>query len=106
MQNYDVIKSLGLVMKSPTEEVLTQSGLKQLLDNGDFIKHYIGFEISGFIHLGTGLLCMQKIADFQEAGFETTVFLADYHTWINKKLGGDLSTIRKVGGTYFKEGLK
>jgi hypothetical protein len=32
--------------------------------------------------------------------------LADYHSWINKKLGGDLSTIRKVAGGYFKEALK
>jgi tyrosyl-tRNA synthetase len=49
---------------------------------------------------------MQKVADFQEAGIETTIFLADYHSWINKKLGGDLETIRKVAGGYFKEALK
>ena len=49
---------------------------------------------------------MQKVADFQEAGAETNIFLADYHTWINKKLGGDLSSIRRIGGTYFKESLK
>jgi len=49
---------------------------------------------------------MQKVADFQQADVETTIFLADYHSWLNKKLGGYLSTIRKVDGGYFKEALK
>ncbi len=97
---------LELFRRAPTEEILTEATLKKLVDNGTPLRHYIGFEISGFIHLGTGLLCMQKVADFQAAGVDTNIFLADYHTWINKKLGGDLTTIRRIGGTYFKEALK
>ena len=95
-----------LIYKEPTEEVLTKEKLREYLSNNIALKHYIGYEISGFVHLGTGLLCMAKVADLQKAGIDVTVFLADYHSWINKKLGGDLSVIRKIAGGYFKEALK
>ena len=98
--------ALELIKRAPTEEVLTEQKLKEQIENHQKLKHYIGFEISGFVHFGTGLISMQKVADFQEAGAETNIFLADYHTWINKKLGGDLTSIRRIGGTYFKESLK
>ncbi len=97
---------LELIKKPPTEEILTEERLKEYINQKIKLRHYIGYEISGFVHLGTGLICMQKVADFQKAGIETIIFLADYHSWINKKLGGDLSVIRKVAGGYFKEALK
>ncbi len=102
----DIEEKIRLVEKPPTEELLTRNRLREYLETGVHIKHYIGFEISGFVHLGTGIITMQKIADLQEAGFETTVFLADYHSWINRKLGGDLETIKRVAGGYFKEALR
>jgi len=95
-----------LIFKEPTEEVLTKERLEEYISNRIALKHYIGFEISGFVHLGTGLLTMAKVADLQKAGIAVTLFLADYHSWINNKLGGDLSVIRKVAGGYFKEALK
>ena len=94
-----MMEQIELIKRAPTEELLTAETLQKNLENGQKLRHYIGFEISGFVHFGTGLLSMQKVADFQEAGAETNIFLADYHTWINKKLGGDLSSIRKIGGT-------
>ena len=97
---------IKLIYKEPTEEILTDNKVKEYLTQGIPFKHYIGYEISGYVHLGTGLLCMSKVADLQKAGINTTIFLADYHSWINRKLGGDLSTIRKVAGGYFKEALK
>jgi tyrosyl-tRNA synthetase len=99
-------KTMDLIKRSPTEEVLTEQTLKEYIESNTKLRHYIGFEISGFVHLGTGLLCMQKVADFQQAGVETNVFLADYHSWINKKLGGDLPTIQKIASGYFKDALK
>lgn len=95
-----------LIFKEPTEEVLTKERLDEYINSGVALKHYIGYEISGFVHLGTGLLGMSKVADLQKAGIDVTLFLADYHSWINKKLGGDLSVIRKIAGGYFKEALK
>ncbi len=102
----DVEKRIKLIKRSPTEEILTEDLLRKYLEEGIKIKHYIGFEISGYVHLGTGLISMKKVADFQKAKIETTIFLADYHSWINKKLGGDLDTIRKFAKGYFAEALK
>lgn len=102
--NPDAVVSAAL--REPTEELISPARLKAIAEAGEKLVHYIGFEISGYVHLGTGLISMQKVADLQEVGVETQIFLADYHSWINKKLGGDLSTIRRVAGGYFKEALK
>ncbi|MFH1065932.1 MAG: tyrosine--tRNA ligase [Nanoarchaeota archaeon] len=94
------------LIKKNTEEILGDEDLPELLKNNNKIRHYIGFEISGKIHLGTGLMCMSKVKDFMEAGIECSIFLADWHSWINDKLGGDREVIKKVAAGYFKEGLK
>ncbi|MBS3162437.1 tyrosine--tRNA ligase [Candidatus Woesearchaeota archaeon] len=88
------------------EEVLTSADLKNLIDTNEKLKHYIGFEISGKIHLGTGLMSGSKIADFQKAKVSCSCYLATWHAWINNKLGGDFEVIKRVGDNYFKEGLK
>jgi len=97
-------KRFDLITKN-TEEVLTEPDLRTLIADGVPIKHYIGFEISGLVHLGTGIVCMQKLKDFQEAGVECSILLADWHSWINDKLGGNRENIRNIGVPYFKEGL-
>lgn len=102
----DVDERYKLITAPPTEEVLTPERLRRALEDGVELRHYIGLEISGFVHLGTGLMCMQKVSDLQKAGVETQVLLADYHSWINRKLGGDLDLIKRVGGGYFKEALR
>lgn len=98
-------KRIELIEKN-TEEVMTSEDLKILLESKTKINHYIGFEISGKIHLGTGLMCMSKVKDFMDAGISCSIFLADWHSWINDKLGGDRDIIKKVAVGYFKEGLK
>jgi len=87
------------------EEVLTHDDLERLVTSGTPLRHYIGFEISGKIHLGS-LVCMSKVRDFVDAGVDCTIFLADWHTWINDKLGGDPDTIKRVAGGYFRLGMK
>ena len=94
------------LIKNNTEEIMKEEDLKLLLDGGTKIRHYIGFEISGKIHLGTGLMCMSKVKDLMDAGIDCSIFLADWHSWINDKLGGDRDVIKRVAGGYFKEGLK
>jgi tyrosyl-tRNA synthetase len=101
----DIEKRFELIKRN-TEEVMTEEDLKALLESGIKIKHYIGFEISGKIHLGTGLMCMSKVKDFMDAGVECSIFLADWHSWINDKLGGDRETIKRVAVEYFKEGME
>ena len=88
------------------DEVLTEQELKDLINSQTPLKHYIGFEISGKVHLGTGLVCMQKIKDLHDAGVEVSVLLADWHGWINDKLDGTLETANKMARSYFEEGLK
>jgi len=87
------------------QEVLTKEDLGVLIDNGTELSQYIGFEISGMVHLGTGLISMGKIADFLEAGAKCRVFLADFHSYLNNKLGGNWENIRWASEHYFKQGL-
>jgi len=68
-------------------------------------KHYVGIEISGFLHLGSLLSTGYKINDFIEAGVKCTVFLADWHTFINDKLEGDWEKISKVS-KYYEDAFK
>ncbi|MBD3210353.1 tyrosine--tRNA ligase [Candidatus Micrarchaeota archaeon] len=98
----DIEKKIELVRRKPLEEVVTEEDLRTLFENYERPRHYIGFEISGKVHLGTGLCTALKIRDFLEAGIRPTVWLADYHSYVNGKLGGDLEKIRKVATGYFK----
>ena len=87
-------------------ELLTREELPAMLARGGRLKHYIGYEISGRVHLGGGLVAMAKVRDFQEAGVDCTVLLADWHTWINDKLGGDRDRIRRLAFSYYGEAMK
>ncbi|MGI0089549.1 MAG: tyrosine--tRNA ligase, partial [Nitrosopumilaceae archaeon] len=79
---------------------VTSEELTNLFNTNSHPKHYIGLEISGFLHLGSLILAGFKVNDFIKAGVKCTVFLADWHTFINDKLGGDLETIKKVSEYY------
>ena len=89
-----------------TAEILGRDELPGLLESGQQLRHYIGFEISGKAHLGTGLISMAKVRDLTAAGVRCSVLLADWHTWINDKLGGDRELIRRVASGYFTEALR
>lgn len=95
-----------MITRYPTEEVLTVDELRQYLETGAKLKHYIGFEISGYIHIGTGIVSLSKVVDLQRAGIEVSILLADVHSWLNNKLGGDLELIRKVANRYYVETFK
>ncbi|MHA1917280.1 MAG: tyrosine--tRNA ligase [Candidatus Ranarchaeia archaeon] len=82
------------------EEVLNLKDLEKIFSQKKKPRAYIGFELSGLVHLGTGIIAGGKILDLLEAGCEVIVFLADWHSWINNKLGGNLEKI-KVAGQYF-----
>jgi len=96
----DVTEKVGLVSRPPTEEVVTQDELLELFKTNSKPKHYIGIEISGFLHLGSLISTGFKINDFVKAGVDCTVFLADWHTLLNEKMGGNFETIRKVSKYY------
>lgn len=96
----DIIEKVELIERSPTEEVVTHEELIELFKTNSSPKHYIGLEISGFLHLGSLISTGFKINDFVKAGVNCTIFLADWHTMINDKLGGDWNTITKVSKYY------
>ncbi len=80
---------------SNTEEVVTSEELQAVLQKPTF-SGYIGFEPSGIVHLGWKI-CTNKIKDFLACGFHFTVLLADWHAYINDKLGGDIDKIKHCG---------
>lgn len=90
-------KKIELIEKYPTIEILTKEDLARLFETQDHIEHYIGFEISGMVHIGIGLFCGSKIADIQKASVDVKVFMADWHSFVNNKLGGDWENYAIVG---------
>lgn len=79
-----------------TSEVLTPDEVRGLFETNARPRAYIGFEPSGPLTVAH-LITARKMIDLQEAGCELTVFLADWHAFINDKLGGDLERIRASG---------
>ncbi len=100
----DIEERLSLVKRN-TEEVVTDAELRDLLETTSRPKAYWGFECSGFMHIGIGLMPGSKMKDMVKAGFEFTIFLADWHSWINNKLGGKMENIRACG-EYFQHCFK
>ena len=96
----DVLEKVDLIERPPTEEIVTRDELIELFKTNSSPRHYIGLEISGFLHLGSLISTGFKINDCIKAGVNCTVFLADWHTLINDKLGGDWETISKVSKYY------
>ncbi len=88
----DTSERLALVTRN-TVEVVTEEEIEALLNEKEHPTAYIGFEPSGLVHLGW-VLVAQKIRDLVDAGFQVTIFWADWHASINDKLGGDLENIR------------
>src|ERR671911_1577057 len=101
----DVQERLDLIKKDPTEEIVTTDELITLLQTVDSPRHYIGLEISGELHIGSLILTGFKINDFVKSKVHTTVFLADWHTYINNKLGGDWKKIKDISN-YYSEAFK
>ncbi|PSN83492.1 tyrosine--tRNA ligase [Candidatus Marsarchaeota G1 archaeon OSP_D] len=101
----DLEERVQLICKRPVEEVLTIEELKMLLQTKSTPVAYNGFEPSGPMHLGTGLLPALKIKDFTQAGVKYKILLATWHAKLNNKFGGDLDKIRRVA-KHFIEGWR
>jgi len=87
----DIEQRMAIITRD-AEELVTEEELRELLSK-KMPRAYIGFEPSGLVHLGWALVT-SKIKDLADAGFEVIVFWADWHAYINDKLGGDLDNIR------------
>lgn len=99
----DVETRISIIARPPTEEIVVYEELKELLETKERPIAYNGFELSGLLHLGTGLISAYKMRDLTDAGIRFKVFLATFHSLINEKLGGNLDNIKKAAD-YFKHG--
>jgi len=86
---------------SGTSEVVTQDELVAMVQSKKPLKAYVGLEPSGRAHLGLAILA-RKVRDLTDSDVETIIFLADWHAFINDKLGGNMDSIRTCG-EYFKD---
>lgn len=94
-ERIDLIKQVG-------EEIISEDELRKLLESGDQLTAYDGFEPSGKIHIAQGLLRAINIHKMTKAGIKFKMWIADWHALANNKMGGDLEKIKKVG-KYFIE---
>lgn len=93
-------------LKKNLAEIITSDELMSRLESGQPLTHYIGFEISGYVHIGQGLMSALVIKDLQALGVKCTIWLADWHTAINNKLDGTKETAARIGRGYFTEAMK
>ncbi len=98
----DIETKIELIAKPPTEEIVTMDDLRHLLETKDHPIAYNGFEPSGMMHLGTGLISGLKMIDLVQAGVRYKVLLADWHAFLNKKLEGDMDKIKKAAEYFIK----
>ncbi len=94
-------------IRSAASEAVSDEELRALCAraaNGGKPKAYIGFEPSGTAHIGW-MVCTDMVRRLTAAGFEVTIFLADWHAQINGKLGGDLANIQRCG-RYMEEAFE
>lgn len=84
------------------EEVVTEDDLRKLLDSGEDLIAYDGFEPSGQIHIAQGIVRAININKMTKAGVKFKMLVADWHAMANNKMGGDLDKI-KIVGKYFIE---
>ena len=101
----DVEEKVALVSKPPTEEIVVLDELRKLLETNSHPNHYIGLEISGLLHLGSLMTTGFKINDFLKASVRCKVFLADWHSFINSKFGGNWEKIG-AASKYYEDAFK
>ncbi|MFH1827072.1 MAG: tyrosine--tRNA ligase [bacterium] len=90
------------LLKSVGEEIITENELKDLLSSDEKLISYDGFEPSGQMHIGQGILRTININKLIKAGIKFKMLVADWHAFANKKMCGDLEKIKTVG-KYFIE---
>ncbi len=100
----DIESKIELV-KKVGEEIITEQELRELFERKKNPVAYDGFEPSGLAHVAFAVLRAINVNDLIKAGIMFKLYIADWFGWINNKMGGDLSKIRRVG-EYFVESWK
>ena len=73
-----------------------------MLESGQELTAYDGFEPSGQIHIAQGLVRAINVNKMIKAGVKFKMWIADWHALTNNKMGGDLEKLKTVA-KYFIE---
>ncbi|GKA22916.1 tyrosine--tRNA ligase 1, cytoplasmic isoform X1 [Tanacetum coccineum] len=84
-------------VRSITEECIQEEELMNLLLNNLHPICYDGFEPSGRMHIGQGVMKVINVNKLTSAGCKVKILIADWHAQLNHKMGGNLKKIRVVG---------
>lgn len=83
-------------------EIVGEDELQSILESGEKLYTYDGFEPSGQMHIAQGIIRAINTNKMIKAGFTFRMWVADWFGYLNNKMGGDLEKIKKVGA-YFIE---
>ncbi|MHA2009180.1 MAG: tyrosine--tRNA ligase [Promethearchaeota archaeon] len=88
------------------EEIIELDELRDLIqwksENKEKTYAYDGFEPSGNIHIAQGLLRAINVNKITRTGIRFKFLVADWHAAANKKFGGNLEIIKKVGDFFIE----
>jgi len=94
-EKIELIKSVG-------EEIVGLDELPKILESGEPLYTYDGFEPSGQMHIAQGIMRAINANKMIKAGFTFRMLVADWFGYLNNKMGGDLEKLHEVG-EYFIE---
>lgn len=97
-ERIDLIKSIA----ADGGEIVGEDELKAILESGEQLFTYDGFEPSGQMHIAQGIIRAINTNKMITAGFTFRMWVADWFGYLNNKMGGDLEKIKTVG-SYFIE---
>lgn len=83
-------------------EIVGEDELLAILDSGEELYTYDGFEPSGQMHIAQGIIRAINTNKMIQAGFTFRMWVADWFGYLNNKMGGDMEKIHTVG-EYFIE---
>ncbi len=89
-EKYDLVRSIG-------EECIQEEELCSLFDKVEQPIAYDGFEPSGRMHIGQGILRVINTNKMTRAGCKFRFWVADWFAQLNNKMDGNLEKIRTVG---------
>ncbi|MBD3281094.1 tyrosine--tRNA ligase [Candidatus Dojkabacteria bacterium] len=97
-EKIDLIKSIAKY----GGEIVGEDELSAILESGEELYTYDGFEPSGQMHIAQGIIRAINTNKMIKAGFTFRMYVADWFGYLNNKMGGDMEKIQTVG-EYFIE---
>jgi len=102
MQNNLTTQQRIDLIKEVAAEIVGEEELIAILESGEPLFTYDGFEPSGQMHIAQGIMRAINTNKMIAAGFTFRMWVADWFGYLNNKMGGDLEKIKDVG-RYFIE---